>query len=378
MTHKAKNRSGSSTSPTTSKPPAGAMEMTPRQRWLALLEGRTPDRIPTDYRATPEVTRRLLKELDCADHEALLARLHIDGQRGWGPRYKPAQSPHGPGADMWGIRYTTIDYGTGSYAEASHHPLAAISSADEVYRHCWPSPDDFDYAPVAEGLARDDGRRVIAIAHYEPFLLYGYLRGLEQSFEDLIVSPDIADAVLGRLFEFYYEFNRRIFEAAGRGRIDLFYLAEDLGSQTGPLMSLEMYRRFIRPNQVKMADLVRRYDIHVFYHTDGSSRLFLDDLVDTVGIEILDPVQWRCPGMEREQLVRDYGGKVIFHGGMDNQKTMPFGTVEDVVAEVKENLRIFGGSRRGWICSPCHNLQPVTPTANIMAMYETIHEIGGR
>jgi uroporphyrinogen decarboxylase len=78
--------------------------------------------------------------------------------------------------------------------------------------------------------------------------------------------------------------------------------------------------------------------------------------------------------MEREGLVRDFGDKIIFHGAMDNQQTLPFGTVEDVRAEVLENVRIFSGAR--WICAPCHNLQPITATENIVAMYETIHEYG--
>ena len=109
-------------------------------------------------------------------------------------------------------------------------------------------------------------------------------------------------------------------------------MAEDLGSQTGPLMSLAMYRRFLLPNQIKMAELARSYGVHVMYHTDGAARAFLPDLIDRVGIEILNPIQWRCPGMEREKLVADFGGRIIFHGSIDNQQTLPFGTVDDVVA----------------------------------------------
>ncbi len=78
--------------------------------------------------------------------------------------------------------------------------------------------------------------------------------------------------------------------------------------------------------------------------------------------------------MEREGLVKDFGKRVIFHGAVDNQQALPFGTVEDVRAEVLDNIRIFSGAR--WICAPCHNLQPVTPTANIVAMYQTICEFG--
>ena len=84
-----------------------------------------------------------------------------------------------------------------------------------------------------------------------------------------------------------------------------------------------MYRRFLLPNQIKMADLARRYGVHVMYHTDGAARVFLPDLVDRVGIEILNPIQWRCPGMEREKLVADFGGRIIFHGSIDNQQTLP-------------------------------------------------------
>jgi uroporphyrinogen decarboxylase len=125
-----------------------------------------------------------------------------------------------------------------------------------------------------------------------------------------------------------------------------------------------------------MADLARSHGIHVFYHTDGAARKAVPELIETTGIEILNPIQWRCPGMERESLVRDFGRRVIFHGAMDNQQTLPFGTPSDVRQEVLDNIRIFSGAR--WICAPCHNLQPNTPTANIVAMYETIHEFGRR
>ncbi|MCC7191178.1 MAG: hypothetical protein IT444_00225 [Phycisphaeraceae bacterium] len=355
------------------------MEMTPRQRWLALMAGKPTDRIVTDYRGTTEVTDRLVRELNCPNREALWRRLHADFPTSVSPTWKLKHHPDDPEADQWGIRYRNINYGTGEYRESDHHPLAAAQSVADIHRHRWPSPDDFDYSSVTTGLEEDNGHRLMIGSSYEPFLLYGYMRGLEQSFEDLLVYPEIADAVLGHLFDFYYEYNRRIFEAAkkaSRGKIDLFYLAEDLGGQTGPLMSLEMYRRYLMPNQVKMADLVRSYDIHVFYHTDGAALSFLPDLIDVVGIEILNPVQWRCPGMERDRLVREFGKKIIFHGAMDNQQTMPFGTVQDVIAEVKENKRILGSSPRGWVCAPCHNLQAVTPTENILALYDTIYEIG--
>ena len=351
------------------------MELTPRQRWLALLNRQPVDRIPTDYQATSEVTRRLLYDLDCVNEESLWRKLHIDRRRFVESQWRLPHHPDDPQADMWGVRYQRMDYGSGAYDEPAWCPLAAAESVADVHAHRWPDPDDYDYTVIDRVLDSDDGYRPIHSCCYEPFLLYGYLRGLERSYEDLVLRPELADAILGHIFDFYYEHQRRCFEAGG-GRIDLTWVAEDLGSQTGPLLSLAMYRRFLLPNQIKMADLARSHGIHVMYHTDGAARLFLPDLIERVGIEVLNPVQWRCPGMEREGLVADFGPRIIFHGSIDNQFTLPFGTVDDVVAEVRESVAIYRGAR--WICNPCHNIQPNTPTANIVAMYEAIHEFGGR
>ena len=348
-------------------------QMTPRQRWLALLENKPVDRIPTDYQATEEVTARLLQELGCADEEALWRRLHIDRRRFVESQWKLPHHPDDPQADLWGVRYQLVDYGTGAYQEPVHHPLGAAETVADVHAHRWPDPDDFDYEPIVRALDEDDGYRPIHSCCYEPFLIYCAMRGMERAYEDLVLRPEIADAILGHIFDFYYEHQRRCFEAGG-GRIDLTWVAEDLGSQTGPLFSLEMYRRFLLPNQIKMADLARSFGIHVMYHTDGAARVFLPDLIDRVGIEILNPIQWRCPGMEREGLVADFGDRVIFHGSIDNQRTLPFGTADDVVAEVRESIEIYRGAR--WICNPCHNIQPNTPTENILAMYEAIHRWG--
>ncbi len=347
--------------------------MVPRERWLALLNGRQPDRIPTDYQATPEVTARLLTELECPDEPALWRKLHIDRRKTLEPVWMLPHYPGDPAADMWGIRYRKADYGAGVYDEPVHMPLAQVESAEQVHAHRWPSPDDFDYTAISRAIEADGGTYPIHVGIYEPFLLYGYMRGLERAFEDLLLRPEIADAALGHIYDFYEEFNRRSFQAGG-GRIDLTYVAEDLGAQTGPLLSLNTYRRFLLPNQKKMADLARSFGIHVMYHTDGAARQFLPDLVDVVGIEVLNPIQWRCPGMERERLVADFGDRIAFHGSIDNQQTLAFGSIGDVVREVRESVEIYRGAR--WICAPCHNIQPVSPTANIVAMYETIHDVG--
>ncbi len=347
--------------------------MTPRERWLALFAGEKPDRIPTDYWGTPEVTNRLLKDLRCATEEDLHIKLHIDTINKVEPPHPIPARLGDEGINIWGLRRKWINYGTGEYDEVDNHPLASAKTINDVHNYPWPSAKDCDYETFRVLLGNAPKHRIIKTGDYEPFLRYSALRGMEQALMDLLEAPEIAHAALDHIFEYHFELNQRAFEL-GKGRIDLTYIAEDLGSQHGLLMSMEHIREFILPNQKRMADLARTYGIHIFYHSDGDVREAIPDLIRVTGIEVLNPIQWRCPSMERRGLVRDFGQFLIFHGAMDNQKTLPFGTIEDVRAEVCENIEIFRNAR--WICAPCHNIQPVTPTQNIITMYETMHEYG--
>jgi uroporphyrinogen decarboxylase len=347
--------------------------MTPRERWLALLNREKPDRIPTDYWATDEVTARLLKELKCNDTEALYDKLHIDGVHLIDAKRTVSHHPDDSQADMWGLRFRAVSYGEGEYSEVINHPLADVTTVEQVHEFKWPSPDDHDWEEFTGQVADIPGHRAIRCGCYEPYLIYCQMRGMEQAMMDLLVEPEIAEAIFTHLFDFHYGLNERMWDIAD-GRIDLTYVAEDLGSQTGLLMGLEQIRKFILPNQKKMADLARSHGIHVFYHTDGAARDVIPDLIEVTGIEVLNPIQWRCPGMEREGLVRDFGDKIAFHGAVDNQQTLAFGSADDVRQEVLDNIRLFASAR--WFCAPCHNLQPVSPTENITTMYETIWENG--
>lgn len=346
------------------------MAMTSRERWLALLDGRRPDRIPTDYWATGEVTSRLVRELGSADADELMRRLHVDRPVTLAARRSPGKDgPEG----LWGIRRRRVDYGGGSYDEAVGHPLAEATDPEQIHRFPWPSGDDHDFDEAARRIAQLPAERPVFCGHYEPFLVYCAMRGREQAMMDLLMAPEMVEAALDHLFDFHYRLNERMFELAG-GRIDFTIVAEDLGSQTGLLIGLEQIRRFLLPRQKKMADLARSHGIRIFYHTDGAAREVIPDLIDVVGIDILNPIQWRCPCMDREGLVRDFGERVVFHGAIDNQYTLSRGTLEEVRAEVLESIEIFASAR--WICAPCHNIQPVSPSENILALYRTIHEFG--
>jgi len=123
-----------------------------------------------------------------------------------------------------------------------------------------------------------------------------------------------------------------------------------------------------------MIDLVHSAGAFAFHHSDGAVRDNVPNMIE-VGIDVLDPVQWRAKGMDREALKLDFGDKLVFHAAMDNQRTLAFGTVAEVRQEVLDNLRILGANG-GYILGPCHNLQSISPPENIVAMYETAWEAG--
>ena len=348
--------------------------MTPRQRWHAVLSRQKPDRVPTDYWATSEVTDRLKRELHCADEWTLWDKLQIDRLVVVAPRYV---GPDLGGDDIWGVPHRTIVYadGAGRYSEVADNPMARITTVEQVHAYPWPRIEWYDFADLSTQADQVLKRGYPVYAgHYEPFLTYCQLRSLEQAFMDLAAAPEIVDAILDHLFDFHYQLNSRMFETIGPGRIDITYVAEDLGTQESLLMSEAMVDRFLKPKMKKMIDLAHQFGITVFYHSDGAVLPLIEGLI-AIGIELLNPIQWRCKGMDREGLKRDFGDRLILHGGVDNQKTLPFGTSDDVRQEVIDNLRILGAGG-GYILAPCHNIQPITPTENILALYETVAREG--
>ena len=345
--------------------------LTSRERWLAVLKREKPDRIPMDYWATGEATARLLQHLGVSFDE-MLERLHIDLPLGVGGAYQGPPVPEEQ--DVFGVHYRYVDYGTGAYRETTGEPpLARFESVEEIEReYTWPDPDWWDYSHLPKAVEGQEHRPILG-GGSEPFLFYKLLRGEEQAFVDLIDNPEIVHYCLDKLFELAYQNTLRIFETIP-GKVMITYIAEDLGGQSSLMYSPNQIREFFLPRMQRMMELTHQHGSHVFHHSDGSIRDILPDMIRT-GIDVLNPIQWRCPGMEREELKRDFGDKVIFHGAVDNQQTLPFGSVQDVREEVADNIRILGNGG-GYILAPCHNIQPVSPPENVVAMYEAGYELG--
>jgi uroporphyrinogen decarboxylase len=345
--------------------------MTPKERWLAVFRGERPDRLPLDYWGTDETTLRMMKHLGAPTKREMLERLHVDFAHEVKPVYVGPPLPEL--TDVFGCRIRWVDYGSGAYDECVVHPLAEFGSVAEIERgYAWPDPDWWDYGTLAAQL-RGYETHPIKGGGSEPFLIYNNLRGQELGFMDMIENPEIVHYCLDRLFALAYENTRRILETIP-GQVTFAYVAEDMGGQTDLMFSLKHIREFLLPGMTRIMDLAHQSGAYVYHHNDGSCRRIVPELIEA-GIDLLNPLQWRCPGMEREGLKKDFGPRIALHGGVDNQFTLPFGSVAEVRQEVLDDIRILGRGG-GYILAPCHNIQPLTPPENVVAMYETGYENG--
>lgn len=345
--------------------------LSPKERWLAVLKKDKSDRIPMDYWATQETTAQLRKHLGCESEFEIYKKLHIDKVIKVEPEYAgPALAP---GTDEFGCRHKNMSYGTGIYDECVSHPLTNYDSVDKIRKnYTWPDPDWWEYGSVKKQIKGKE-EYPIEGGYYEPFLTYKDLRGSERAFMDLVENPEIVHFCLDRLFELSLTKIKRIYEQIP-GKIILTYVAEDMGAQEDLMISPSHIKEFLLPRMKKIIDFVHQQGAFVFHHNDGSIQRIIPDLID-IGIDILNPIQWRCENMERRQLKADFGDHLVFHGAMDNQQTLPFGNRKDVKKEVLENLNTLGRGG-GYILAPCHNIQPNTPIENILTMYKTGYEYG--
>ena len=355
--------------------------MTPRERVLAAIHHQPFDRVPTDIWATDEVYTRLYNHfgLDARggveSQLTLWDELQIDGIPGITPPYiGPTLKVDGEyHENAWGMGFRPQRYATGIYDEQVYYPLAEAETIADLESYRWPDPDWYDYAALP-ALAAQFSDRAVMCGYTAPFYYHNLTRGLELSLMDALLRPELTHYIVGRISDFFTEYHRRCFEAT-RGLVDVTQVTDDFGSQTGLMISPRVFDTFYRPAVQRGIDLAHAYDIIVFHHDDGDCRKLLPRLVE-MGIDILNPIQWRCGDWDLNWLKAEYGDRLCFHSAVDNQQTLPFGIPDDVRREVKWLIETLASDGTGFIIGPCHNLQAVSSTENILALYEAAQEYG--
>ena len=201
-----------------------------------------------------------------------------------------------------------------------------------------------------------------------------FLRGYEAWLADLILNPTFAEALMNRLVEIYMITGARMIEAAG-GHLDMIFYGDDVAFQTGPMMSLQLYRKMIKPRHRQLfAHLKAKAQAPLLFHSCGSVYPLLEDLIE-IGVDCINPVQVSARDMDTKRLKKEFGDRMAFWGGIDTHKVLPFGTPDDVRAEVKRRIEDLapGG---GYVLNSVHNLQSEVPPENIVAMFDAAKEFG--
>jgi len=200
-----------------------------------------------------------------------------------------------------------------------------------------------------------------------------FLRGFDVFLEDLAARPTIAEALMDKLTQNYLDAIPRFFAAVG-DFVQIVQLGDDLGTQLAAQISPRMYRQFIKPRHKIIYDAVREhFGGFLFLHSCGAIGELIPDLLDE-GVQIINPVQTSCPGMEPERLKREFGRDLAFWGGgCETQGVLRYGTPQQVREQVRERLRIFGDGG-GYVFCQVHNIMADVPPENVVAMYEAVHE----
>ncbi|MFA4943900.1 MAG: uroporphyrinogen decarboxylase family protein [Lentisphaeria bacterium] len=353
--------------------------MTSKERVLITLANQEADRVPIDYSANAGINRRLMEHYGVKDDwNAFLNLLGVDFREVnvpyTGARLHADIPGRGVKVDDWGIHTQWVEHGSGGYWDYCDFPLR---DADEETVANWPMPsaDDYDYSRIA---ADCQARREYAVYLGDPGLACiintaGFFRGMEQTFVDLITDDPAGLLLIDRFMDIQFERTRRCLEAA-RGGYDFMWIGEDLGTQKTPLISMDLFRKHIQPRHQRFIDLAKAYKLPVMLHTCGSSSWAYEEYIK-MGVNAVDTLQPEAANMSPEYLKKTFGGRLAFHGCISTGGPVAFGTVAETIADCRRTLEIMmpGG---GYCFAPTHCLQDNSPTANVVAMYETARASG--
>ncbi len=262
--------------------------------------------------------------------------------------------------DDWGI---TWERGYG-FNQISHHPLAA-ASREEVQAYAFPFEQIPRYMDLFRPLA-ENSRGYFLGCDVSPcaFEMYWRLRGMEPAMIDMVDDPLLAREMFKRCADFAVSLSQ---EACRQFPLDWLWTGDDVASQQGMMISPRTWRSLVKPELQRVFDVGKMHGLPVAYHCCGSLRPIIPDLIE-MGLDVLNPIQSNCPGMDPYELKREFGSQLTFMGGVDTVELLPHGSVTDVHRETARLLTSMtaGG---GYILAASHTIPPETPDENIFAMY---------
>ena len=378
--------------------------MTSRERLLAALNHKEPDRVPIDLGGTPTSTISLkalenLKSylglsfktrvmspifMTAYPDEEIVKRFGVD------VKLVSANAPAGFAlkatsegrlVDEWGVVYQKHEEAQTHFVVEEEAPLRQIDRKEEIEAYPWPEPSDPSRYRGLKETARTYKEQGFGIVVNTPLLVMTqaqWMRGLEQFMVDTVLNPALLEFMMDKILEIQLEMSRHLlFEVEEYS--DVVVMGDDLSHQGGLTYSPDLYRKLLKPRHKKIADFLKGNAgrAKILYHCCGAAEPLLRDLIE-IGVDAINPVQVSAKGMgDTRKLKALYGRDLTFWGGIDTQQVLPFGSPGEVRAEVRRRIEDLapGG---GFVLAAVHNIRPEVKPENVCALFEAALAYGNR
>ena len=376
--------------------------MTHRERVLATLNHQEPDRVPVDLGSTRNTSINRYAYRKLIDHlgidaeveplqtfggarflglakidEQVLERFGVDLRgifTGEADSGHDKEQPDGSYVDEFGV--TRVPVEGAPYYDWVASPMTDEFSMDAIRRLALPDPEDPGFI---RGM-RDEALRIrqetdcALVLHLDHIIVHAtqYIRGFENWFLDLALQPDLMCSLMDKILDYRLVVTKRALDEVG-DLVDAVSMSDDVADQRGPLVSPDMYRKYIKPRHKRFFDLIHAHTgAKLLFHSCGSVYRLLPDFIE-IGVDFINPVQVSCRDMETDRLKREFGSELGFWGAVDSMHVLPNGTPDDVRAEVERRIRDLGPGG-GYILASVHNMQHDVPVENVVAMYDSARE----
>ncbi len=372
--------------------------MTSRERVLTALKHQEPDRIPLDLGSLVTTIERvpyneLKKYFGIKGETTTFVRDHVDPDDEIlqkfeiDTRYIRIKSPNNwklellpdnSYIDEWGTKFKKPKSSL-YYDPVPPYPLAEATSVKEIERYPWPDPHDpgrvEGLEEEARNLYKNTDYAIIADIPLLGVLEYAWLQLRGPKFlEDIIINKSFARALLEKIADIHIQIFDNFLNAVGE-YIQMVMVSDDLGDQNGTIMSPRLYREMIKPMHARLwGSIKKKTDAYLFHHSCGSIYALIPDLIE-LGVDILNPVQVSAKDMDTDRLKKEFGAYLTFWGGVDTQRIMPDGSLEEVEEEVERRIEDLapGG---GYVLTAVHNIQAGVKPESICRMYEAGKKYG--
>jgi len=342
---------------------------------LTAFEHEEPDRVPCWCGASEEFWAKAKRQLQF-DDEGLRVRFGDDFRRVFA-KYAGPDFPLSEGATsrtVFGIERHGLGYG-----QPLSHPLAdppdVWRAIKEIHDYPWPDPMWMDVSNIKSEAESYNGEYAILGGDWSPFWHDAIdLLGMESLYVKMYNEPELVDAVMQHLVDYYAAVSQRIFDAAADA-MDIFFIGNDFGSQTGPLLGPQLFGRFILPHLKRLIDLGHAYSVAVQLHCCGGFAELIPMMIEA-GLDGLHAVQPSCRGMDLRTLKAEFGDKILFNGAIDSHHVLINSRPETVREKTREVLEVMmpGG---GYVAGASHDtILEETPVENVVAMFDAVREFG--